>query len=245
MAIEKDEWQTHYMAKQESDIRQREKAFKEKLVKERDAEIEMIVQRLESETSCNSSEATRRYRMELEKIKAETAEEVKQLRDQHSLALDKFLTCQSQLRSSQDTARELEKQVLQIQHELSSKENLIKQQKSELSRLKVDEQTLSTAIRQDFESELAAKAATIGALAAQCENHQQELDTLRQQQRCEAERISQEKDETIRLIEVSVRKALTTKEQVVSGLKSQVEELGIKNSHLERLIEKQRQELLG
>ena len=41
----------------------------------------MVIQRLESETGSNNSDATRRYRMDIERIKSETAEEIKQVLD--------------------------------------------------------------------------------------------------------------------------------------------------------------------
>ncbi|KND04993.1 uncharacterized protein SPPG_00676, partial [Spizellomyces punctatus DAOM BR117] len=245
LAIEKEEWQTHYMAKQEAEMRNREKAFKEKLVRERDAEIEMVVQRLESETSCNSSEATRRYRMEIERLKAETAEEVKQLRDQHSLAIDKLLAAQNELRAIEDAKRDLEKQVIQVQHESTAKDNLIRQQKNELSRLKVDEETLMQTIRRDFEEQLDAKEATLRALADQIAEHDEKIAILQRKHRNEVEEVVNEKDQTVNLIEERVRKALALKDELVTSLKSQVEDLSIKNTHLERLIEKQRQELLS
>ena len=49
----------------------------------------MIIQRLESESNANNSDAGRKSRMEIEKLKSELAEETKELRDQHSMALDK------------------------------------------------------------------------------------------------------------------------------------------------------------
>jgi TPP-dependent pyruvate/acetoin dehydrogenase alpha subunit len=50
------------------------------MIEQRDAEIEMVVQRLESESGSNTSDATRRYRMDIERIKSEAADEIKQVR---------------------------------------------------------------------------------------------------------------------------------------------------------------------
>lgn len=98
-----------------------QKLFKEKLIKERDAEIEMIIQRLESETNSNQSDVTRRQRMEMEKLKADMADEIKNLRDQHSMALDKVISIQNNLGHSEEKNRELQKELLQAQHNLQSK----------------------------------------------------------------------------------------------------------------------------
>ncbi|RKO94547.1 hypothetical protein BDK51DRAFT_29486 [Blyttiomyces helicus] len=278
MSIEKEEWQTHYMAKQENEMRNREvklverhgllgymgseavggepgvtvlhiqssqKALKERLVKERDAEIEMVIQRLESETSAGSSEASRRYRIEVEKLKSEMAEEIKQLRDQHSLALDKVLAAQTALAKAEETRREMQKQIMQAQHESASKENLIRQQKNELMRLKVDEDTLSKAIRREFEDQITRKDAALQSLNETLAAHDSQLEALRRRHERELEDLAGEKDRTIRIIEDKVRKTVALKDDIVASLRSQVEELGIRSGHLERLIDKQRKELLS
>ncbi|KAI9017173.1 hypothetical protein BC832DRAFT_10359 [Gaertneriomyces semiglobifer] len=243
--IEKEEWQRQYIARHETEMRNREKVFKEKLIRERDAELEMVIQRLESETSSNSSEVSRRYRMEIEKLKAEAAEQVKQLRDQHSLAIDKLLAAQNDLRAIEDAKRNVEKQLLQCQHEASAKENLIRQQKSELARLQLDESTLAQSIRGEFENQLESKDATLRTFAEQISQHEEQIQSLERKHHCEVEAIVKEKNHTVGMIEEGVRKALAVKDELLTNLRTQVEDLSIKNTHLERLIEKQRQELLS
>jgi hypothetical protein len=53
--------------------------LKEQLVKERDDELEEVISRLESETNSNASDIHRQYRITIERIKADAAEEVKQV----------------------------------------------------------------------------------------------------------------------------------------------------------------------
>ncbi|KAJ3054350.1 Centrosomal protein of 131 kDa [Rhizophlyctis rosea] len=243
--IEKEEWQTQFMAKQENEMRNREKSFKEKLIKERDTEIEMIIQRLELETSSNSSDATRRYRMEVEKLKAEMAEEVKQLRDQHSLALDKILNMQRTQAAADEKIRELQKQKMQAEHEVKTKDNLIQQQKEELRRLKVDEKTLSETIRCEFNEQLEAKDSAIQALSEQVSCHNENTATLTRKLRFEMEEMAKQKDQAMNLIEERVRKTIMAKDEILGSLRTQVEDLTIRNTHLERLIEQQRSELLS
>jgi hypothetical protein len=77
--IEKQEWQQSYIKKVETQQRQRDKLFREQLIKQRDEEIEAVIDRLESESGSNNSDATRKYRMDVERIKAESAEEIKEV----------------------------------------------------------------------------------------------------------------------------------------------------------------------
>lgn len=142
LQIEKEEWQANYMKKTEAQNRTREKEFREQLIQQRDQEIEIIIQRLESETGSNTSDATRKYRMDVERIKGEAAEEIKQLRDQHSLALDKLLVAQAKLSDLETKQRDSQKEILQLQHSMISKDTLVRKQKEELGRLKVDESEL-------------------------------------------------------------------------------------------------------
>jgi hypothetical protein len=121
LQIEKEEWQGTYMRKIEEQIRIKEKSFKEKLIKERDAEIEMVIQRLECETDSNQNDNSRGFRLEIQRLKSENTQQIKQLKDQNSLALDKILTVQSQLDSAENEKRKNQKMVLDLQHQLASK----------------------------------------------------------------------------------------------------------------------------
>lgn len=121
MQIEKEEWQGAYMRKIEEQVRIREKAFKEKLLKERDSEIEMVIQRLESETDSNQTDNSRGFRMEIQRLKTQHSQNVKELKDQHSLALDNLITIRSQLDSVENEKRIFQKQILELQHQLAIK----------------------------------------------------------------------------------------------------------------------------
>jgi hypothetical protein len=164
LQTEKEEWQSNYMKKIEAQIRVQQKSFREQLIKERDSEIEMVIQRLESESGSNNSDATRRYRIDLERVKSEAAQEMKILRDQHSLALDKIMALQNEMKTIQKDDREVQKKLLNMECVLESKDNLIKKQKGELDRLKVDESSFRDELKVEFQEEISTKAQTIKSL---------------------------------------------------------------------------------
>lgn len=64
----------------EREAADKERKLREKLIQERDREIEMVIQRLESETYSSSSDIAHRYRIEIERLKSEHAEELKEVR---------------------------------------------------------------------------------------------------------------------------------------------------------------------
>ncbi len=57
--IEKQSWEQNYLKKQENWIIQKERELKDQLRKERDREIEILIARLESESSSSRDEAER------------------------------------------------------------------------------------------------------------------------------------------------------------------------------------------
>lgn len=78
--MEKEEWQAQLITKMELEGRNREKALRAKLVEERDAEIEMVIHRLENETSSNSTDLVRQHRTEIERLRSDHQMEIKQVR---------------------------------------------------------------------------------------------------------------------------------------------------------------------
>ncbi|KAJ1336825.1 hypothetical protein BSLG_006928 [Batrachochytrium salamandrivorans] len=221
-----------------------EKQFKEKLIKERDTELEMIIQRLESESNSNSSDATRKYRMDMERLKADTADEIKHLRDQHSMALDKVLAAQGTISQLEDHRRNLQKEILKTQHETCTKDAIIRQQKSELARLKVDEQTLMNTIRHEFNEQLDTKDKALHSINEQMRVLQEQTEILRRKYQQELNVVISDKEDTMVHIEERVKQALRQKDDTIKSLRSKQEDLALRNGHLEAMIEKQRQELL-
>ena len=79
LEAEKEIFQDNFLKKSEEKYRIREKAFRDQIIQERDSEIEVVIERLERETGSSNSDATRRYRMDIERIKTETAAEMKEV----------------------------------------------------------------------------------------------------------------------------------------------------------------------
>lgn len=240
LSIEKEEWQANYMKKLEVQVKQREKDLKEKLVKERDDEIEMVIQRLESETNSSQSDVSRSYRMEIQRLKTESCQQMKQLKEQHSLALDKILSVQNFANQLETEKHSLQKQVLGIEHQLTTRETLIKQQKHDLERLSVNEQQLSVMIRQEFQEALDAKESTILQFQELVATYQNQNETLKQRHEKAIETIESEKDQQVLQLEEKVTQTLAHKDHIIDALKEKHAEQQAKNKMLEDFIEKQR-----
>jgi hypothetical protein len=100
-----------------------------------------------------------------------------QARDQHSMALDKLLIAQKSISQLEDRVRELKKQELHNQHQLLSKESVLKRQKIELTRLSADESVLIKDLRQEFEQKLELKEDNIRNLQIVVDNEKRLYQT--------------------------------------------------------------------
>lgn len=242
--LQLQQFQTQFTANQEAIMLSREKKFKEKLIKERDMEIELIINRLESETNSSDSDIQRRHRMEVEKLKSEFANSVCELRDQHSQALDKIVLMQSNLSVAETRFHDLQKQVVGLQIEKQSKENIIMQQRDRIERLNVDEAALSAIIKKEFEEVSATQVKEIQELNVKIETIQSQTQILIRKHEREIHEMTKQKEDTLTMVEEHVKMTLKIKDEAIFALKKQIEELSIKNLHLEKLIDRQRQEIL-
>jgi hypothetical protein len=125
-----------------------QKITREQLVRERDAEIEMVIARLEAETSCSHSDISKRHRGEIERMRRDHAEELRSVKERESMALEKLMASQEQLRECELKRREATKEALSLKNELASKDKLVNRQKSEIERLRIGEEGLKETIRE-------------------------------------------------------------------------------------------------
>ncbi|ORX48635.1 hypothetical protein BCR36DRAFT_584197 [Piromyces finnis] len=245
MEIEKQEWQNLMIQKNEKELHQKEKIIKEKYMSERDAEIEMVIQRLESETNSSTSDITRQHRIEIEKLKAENADEIKKLRDEHNLSLDKIIEIQEKMKSIENEKRQIQKELIRSQHESTIMEQQLQSQKQELNRLKVSKDALSDMIREEFKSQLELSKSNIEILNEQLNSQKAQTELLKKKNQQDIENINKEKEMALQLVEEKVHQALATKDEIILKLKENIDELTLRNKYLEGMIEKQRIELLS
>ncbi|KAJ3032039.1 UNVERIFIED_CONTAM: hypothetical protein HDU68_008072 [Siphonaria sp. JEL0065] len=217
LSVEKEQWQDRFIKKQEAEVRSWEKQLKEKLIKERDDELELIVERLECETNSSSGDIHKRYQLQIEKLKSDINDETKQLQEKHNIALDKVLEAQSRLQNVEEQKRELQKKLLHAQHESLSKE----------FELKIKHQTDQI---ENLKTEIHEQKATLNQAV---KKHQHELKLA-----------FEEKENALSALESRVATALFQKDESIKLLKNKVDELATQNKQLKDFIEKQCKELL-
>lgn len=241
---EKEEWKQQQNLKKEEELLQREKAVREKLVKERDAEIEMVIARLESESNSNSSDVYRRHRMELERQAAQHADELKTLRDEHAAAIDKLLQAQQNAEAHKQSRDQTQKELLECQTQVVAREKQIKSQLLELEKLRAAESIIEERIRGEFVSNLKRQELQVSQLEERAAAEKAHVNEILLEHKLDLEKVRQEKDQALQMIETRVRQTISMKEQLISQLKKQLGQLQCKCDTLEGIVEKNRRELL-
>ncbi|KAK6478216.1 centrosomal protein of 131 kDa-like isoform X1 [Huso huso] len=229
--IEKQAWEENYMKKEEAWLLNRERELKEEVRRGRDKEIELVIQRLEEETSRARDECERASENRVKRVREKYETELREL--EHSE------------RSLQERHSELKGRLSQAEGEAVRLQGLLRQKEQEVQditqiqdRLTEERRSLAEVIRQEFADRL---------VTTEEENRRMktEMSETRARQRLELERVTREKEEELAEVHKRVKTAIVKKEETVKNLRKQHEAALKRADHLEALLEQQRKQLLG
>ncbi|XP_030389961.1 centrosomal protein of 131 kDa isoform X2 [Gopherus evgoodei] len=231
LEIEKQMWEANYMKKEEAWLLSRERELKEEVRKERDKEIELVIQRLEADMSSTKEECER------------VAENrIKRVRDKYEAELQELERSERKL---QERCNELKGRLAEREGENMHLQGLVKHKEQEVEDIrKVKDQlakersSLSEVIRQEFADRLVGTEEENKRLKA-------EMSEMRARQRLELDRIARDKDEELEEVHKRVKMAIVKKEEMVNVLRKQYEAAVKRADHLEALLEQQRKQLLA
>uniref|UniRef100_A0A4W3JYT0 Centrosomal protein 131 n=1 Tax=Callorhinchus milii TaxID=7868 RepID=A0A4W3JYT0_CALMI len=196
--IEKQAWEENFMKKQEAWLLTRERELKEELRRGRDREIELVIQRLEEETSTSKDECER------------VAENrIKRVREKYE---SEFRDLERSERALQERYNELRARLMESEGENARFQGLFRQKEQEVEdirkikdRLTEERNSLAEVIRQEFADRLVMTEEENKRLKT-------EMSEGRARHRLEVERVTREKEEE-----------LEEKEEAVSNLRKQHE----------------------
>uniref|UniRef100_A0A8C7EEB9 Centrosomal protein 131 n=1 Tax=Nothoprocta perdicaria TaxID=30464 RepID=A0A8C7EEB9_NOTPE len=183
LEMEKQAWEANYMKKEEAWLLSRERELREEVRKERDKEIELVIQRLEADMSSAKEECERA-----------AENRIKRIRDKYEAELQELERSERKLqeRCSELKGRlaELEGQSLQLQGLLKHKEQELQEISKVRDQLAQERSSLADVIRQEFADRL---------VGTEEENRQlkTEMAEMRARQRLELDRVVREKDEEL------------------------------------------------
>ncbi|NXA35863.1 CP131 protein, partial [Eudromia elegans] len=231
LEMEKQAWEASYVKKEEAWLLSRERELREEVRKERDKEIELVIQRLEADMSSAKEECERA-----------AENRIKRIRDKYEAELQELERSERKLqeRCSELKGRlaELEGESLHLQGLLKHKEQELEETSKVRDQLARERSSLAEVIRQEFADRLVGTEEENKQLKA-------EMAEMRARQRLELDRVAREKDEELEEVHRRVKTAIVKKEESVSGLRKQYEAALRRAEHLEALLEQQRKQLLA
>uniref|UniRef100_A0A8C3PVC2 Centrosomal protein 131 n=1 Tax=Chrysolophus pictus TaxID=9089 RepID=A0A8C3PVC2_CHRPC len=231
LELEKQAWEASYVKKEEAWLLSRERELREEVRKERDKEIELVIQRLEADMSSAKEECERA-----------AENRIKRIRDKYEVELQELERSERKL---QERCNELKERLVELEGESIRLQGLLKHKEQEVEEIrKVRDQlsqersSLAEVIRQEFADRLVGTEEENKRLKA-------EMAELRARQRLELDRVVREKDRELEEVHRRVKTAVARKEENVSSLRKQYEAAVQRADHLEALLEQQRRQLLA
>uniref|UniRef100_G1N3P3 Uncharacterized protein n=1 Tax=Meleagris gallopavo TaxID=9103 RepID=G1N3P3_MELGA len=231
LELEKQAWEASYVKKEEAWLLSRERELREEVRKERDKEIELVIQRLEADMSSAKEECERA-----------AENRIKRIRDKYEVELQELERSERKLQERCNELKgrlvELEGESIRLQGLLKHKEQEVEEIRKVRDQLSQERSSLAEVIRQEFADRLVGTEEENRRLKA-------EMAELRARQRLELDRVVQEKDRELEEVHRRVKTAVARKEENVSSLRKQYEAAVQRADHLEALLEQQRRQLLA
>ncbi|NXU24557.1 CP131 protein, partial [Thalassarche chlororhynchos] len=231
LEIEKQAWEANYMKKEEAWLLSRERELREEVRKERDKEIELVIQRLEADMSSAKEECERA-----------AENRIKRIRDKYEVELQELERSERKLQERCNELKgrlaELEGESIRLQGLLKHKEQEVEEMRKVRDQLAQERSSLAEVIRQEFADRLVGTEEENKRLKA-------EMAEMRARQRLELDRVVWEKDKELEEVHRRVKTAVVRKEESVSSLRKQYEAAVQRADRLEALLEQQRKQLLA
>ncbi|XP_071620053.1 centrosomal protein of 131 kDa isoform X2 [Heliangelus exortis] len=231
LEMEKQAWEANYVKKEEAWLLSRERELREEVRKERDKEIELVIQRLEADMSSAKEECERA-----------AENRIKRIRDKYEVELQELERSERKLQERCNELKgrlaELEGESIRLQGLLKHKEQEVEEIQKVRDQLAQERSSLAEVIRQEFADRLVGTEEENKRLKA-------EMAEMRARQRLELDRILREKDQELEEVHRRVKSAVVRKDESVSSLRKQYEAAVQRANHLEALLEQQRKQLLA
>uniref|UniRef100_A0A8C0ANL5 Centrosomal protein 131 n=1 Tax=Buteo japonicus TaxID=224669 RepID=A0A8C0ANL5_9AVES len=183
LEMEKQAWEANYMKKEEAWLLSRERELREEVRKERDKEIELVIQRLEADMSSAKEECERA-----------AENRIKRIRDKYEVELQELERSERKLQERCNELKgrlaELEGESIRLQGLLKHKEQEVEEIQKVRDQLAQERSSLAEVIRQEFADRLAGTEEENKQLKA-------EMAEMRARQRLELDRVVREKDKEL------------------------------------------------
>ncbi|KDR14818.1 5-azacytidine-induced protein 1 [Zootermopsis nevadensis] len=233
LEIEKEAWMHSYKKDLATHISEQESELRNQYKRERDKEIELVIERLESDATRSRVELEQAMDNRLRRLKEKFDAEVKDLEDSEKSIKTKYNETKGKLVEKEDEVISLKANVRQLGKELEEARKIV-------DRLSGERTEVKEIVRREFINQMAA---------AEHENIRlrEEMVELRTRHRMELSskvdevaRMMTDKEEQLQQVYNRVKLAVAKRDETIQKLKSQHESALKRCSHLEELLEQQR-----
>nr|XP_002740719.1 PREDICTED: 5-azacytidine-induced protein 1-like [Saccoglossus kowalevskii] len=230
LKVEKEAWEENYMKKQETWLLAKERELKEQVRRDRDKEIELVIQRLEDDSESARDECERAAENRIKRIRDKYEAELREIERSER-------NTQERLNELKARLGEVEGENIRLQGLMNQKEQEVDDIKKECDRLTRERKNVQDVVRQEFADRL---------VETEEENRRvkTEMSEMRARHKLEIDRIQKEKEEEMAEVHKRVKQAIVKKEETVTQLKQQHTAAVKRADHLESLLEQQRKQLI-
>ena len=143
LLIERQSWEENYCKRQEAVLLGKERELRERLKRERDKEIEMVIARLEEESAQSKAECERAAEARIKRIREKYESEVREVERSERSTLEKF-------NSMREEFNEKESELVRLKSMIRQKEQEVELTSEIASKLTRERDNVTDVVRQEF-----------------------------------------------------------------------------------------------
>ncbi|CAE1176038.1 AZI1 [Acanthosepion pharaonis] len=238
LALEKAAWEENFMKKQETTLLAKERELKEKVRRDRDKEIELVINRFEEDATNAREECERTAQNRIKRIREKYESEVRELERSERQAVERYNEIKAQLTEAEGVNEQLKVKQKQKTYEIDDLKKM-------LEKFHQERDHISDVIRQEFVEKIVSTDEENKRLKNEISEGKARHRIDLERTKAEIEMVKKQKEDELEELHKRVKQAIVKKEEIVSQLKVEYQAAVKRADHLEGLLEQQRKQLLG
>ena len=240
--IEREQWQQRMLAKLRGDVAEKEKALKATMEAHRDAQIEMVIKRLDDETAAARDEMEDKFQRETDQVMNSHTAEVRAARQ---AAAEQAERCNALIKAHSGEVGEAEGQAAALRERVGDLTRQVEAARGEVERAREaslqQEKERLREFSQRREMDAKDSRSRQEQVRGQLDKWQAEAQRLKEAASASSEDHQRELDH----VHDRVRSTIARRDETIRSLRTQLDESNLLAHNKEQLLEKQRQEMLG
>uniref|UniRef100_A0A0X3Q3S8 Centrosomal protein of n=1 Tax=Schistocephalus solidus TaxID=70667 RepID=A0A0X3Q3S8_SCHSO len=245
---EREVWEQKFRSTLELEFATREREIAEKLRKDRDKQLEMVIRNLEAEATAAQEEAEKVTNGKLKVLKERHQQEINELEQSERQITEKY----NQLRTR---CLEHEGEIECLTVRLNQRETELKEVQALYEKLKAERDHVSDVVRQEFADRIVASeeevktlrvtlAETRSKLALEVDKRERDIQRAKESMASELEQVHERVKDAVRQKEINIGALKKEHNKEIEELKFELQLSRQRSEHLEKLLDQQRKQLL-